>query len=119
MMAEARFQPVKQIPAWMKATFNADNVEYPLMLRTRSPGQRLLVFTLDGTRYSKFAFIPMTAIPEPAKYARAGAYQPNGARDAGAECSVSSERSPRRTRALTRRIDSHLRPSCGRHTICQ
>jgi hypothetical protein len=67
MMAEARFQPPNQIPGWMKTTFNADDVEYPLMLHTSNPAQRHLVFTLDGTRYAKYVYFPSTAKPEPAK----------------------------------------------------
>ncbi len=67
MVAEARFQPPNQIPGWLKATFNADDVEYPLMLHTSYPAQRHLVFTLDGTRYAKFIYFPSTATPEPAK----------------------------------------------------
>jgi hypothetical protein len=65
MMAEARFQPVKQIPGWMKTTFNADDIEFPAMLYTSNPGQRRLVFTLDGTRYAKFVYFPSATKPEP------------------------------------------------------
>jgi hypothetical protein len=67
MMAEARLQPVRQIPSWMKATFNADDVDAPLMVRTSNPGQRLLIFTLEGTRYSKLVFIASTAKAKPAE----------------------------------------------------
>lgn len=67
MMAEARLQPVRQIPGWMKTTFNADDVEFPWMLHTSNPAQRRLVFTLDGTRYAKFVYYPSAAKPEPVK----------------------------------------------------
>jgi hypothetical protein len=44
-------QPDRQVTQWMRVSFGAHSVDYPLVIRSSFPAQRRLSFVLDDTRY--------------------------------------------------------------------
>src|SRR5262245_48114134 len=51
IMAGLFARPDADVPRWLRASFNADDVSYAPVLLATDPPKRRLAFVLDGTRY--------------------------------------------------------------------
>ena len=58
ILADVSRLPPESVPRWMKSEFGAEQVSFPLLLKTSDPAQRSLSFTLETTRYEVTLRVP-------------------------------------------------------------
>jgi len=67
MLREAPTQSVTSIPRWMRAQFDAKDVQTHSLVKTSYPPQTRVSFVLDNARYSKTVYVDAPARMIPAK----------------------------------------------------
>ena len=58
ILADVTRRPPESVARWVKAEFGANEVSFPMLLKTSDPAKRSLSFTLERTRYAAVLEVP-------------------------------------------------------------